>query len=270
MAKKIRFPLIMEQGVEVRSVTELRENFSMERILLYVSNKKLIIWLRNMYEDEIADKIECLDVNDSELAKKLCEIFDVEYNESYEISIELAEEQNKKLKILKEHTTDVSIFEKVGIVAFNQDDLYDLLDKSEETIYLCGDKFTIPINKKGITYIGINEPIVVIDSNEVVDWDERKIVISGVRYNEEYSRILEEADKKTQYDNSNVSGYLSNSYLNFMLSPKDKENAKQCYDTLSRTIDNICYDADARTFEMKQKLKSAGLIGLAENHIENL
>ena len=34
MAKKIRFSLEMEQGVEVRSLEELRENFSLERVVL--------------------------------------------------------------------------------------------------------------------------------------------------------------------------------------------------------------------------------------------
>ena len=31
MAKKVRFPLEMEDGVEVRSMEELRDNFSLSR-----------------------------------------------------------------------------------------------------------------------------------------------------------------------------------------------------------------------------------------------
>lgn len=34
MAKKIRFPLEMEQGIEVRSLEELKENFSLARVLV--------------------------------------------------------------------------------------------------------------------------------------------------------------------------------------------------------------------------------------------
>lgn len=41
MAKKIRFPLEMENGVEVRSMEELRDNFSISRVLSYLKNGKL-------------------------------------------------------------------------------------------------------------------------------------------------------------------------------------------------------------------------------------
>ena len=34
MAKKIRFPLEMENGVEVRSMEELRENFSITNFVI--------------------------------------------------------------------------------------------------------------------------------------------------------------------------------------------------------------------------------------------
>ena len=47
MAKKIRFPLEMINGVSVRSMEELRENFSLLKILSYLSNEKLVTWLRD-------------------------------------------------------------------------------------------------------------------------------------------------------------------------------------------------------------------------------
>ena len=45
MAKKIRFPLEMDNGLEVRSMEELRNNFSLGRVLEYIQNGKLVIWL---------------------------------------------------------------------------------------------------------------------------------------------------------------------------------------------------------------------------------
>jgi hypothetical protein len=38
MAKKQRFPLIMDEGVEVSTLEELRENFSVEKVLEYMEN----------------------------------------------------------------------------------------------------------------------------------------------------------------------------------------------------------------------------------------
>ena len=61
MAKKIRFPLEMENGIEVRSMEELRNNVALGRVLEYVQNEKLVIWLRDRYENNIADTIAELD-----------------------------------------------------------------------------------------------------------------------------------------------------------------------------------------------------------------
>lgn len=59
MAKKIRFPLEMENGIEVRSMEELRNNFALGRVLEYVQNEKLVIWLRDRYENNIAASQWC-------------------------------------------------------------------------------------------------------------------------------------------------------------------------------------------------------------------
>lgn len=265
MAKKIRFPLEMEQGVEVRSLDELKNSFSLARVLGYVRNGKLVTWLRDRYIDDIADAIECLDVNDSELPKKVCEIFGVEYDEDNAIDIEKAEERNRRLGILKECTTDKKFFDVVDIVAFTQDDIYDLLDEQQNIIYLCGDKFTIPMSKKGITYIGINNPVVVVDAKEEVNWKEKEITLSGVRYDDKYQKIIKETDEK-----KSMGAYSKDSYLNFMLSDEDKEAAKHCYNTLASDINSLNYDIDTNVSKLKQQLKNAGLVGCATNYIKNL
>ena len=92
MAKKIRFPLEMENGVEVRSMEELRENFSISRVLSYLKDGKLEVWLRDRFETDIVDKIEQLDLQAEDLAKKLCEIFDITYNEEAEDELKKEEE----------------------------------------------------------------------------------------------------------------------------------------------------------------------------------
>lgn len=270
MAKKIRFPLEMEQGVEVRSLDELRDGFSLARVLVYVSNGKLVTWLRDRYIDEIADAVECLDVNDSEFPKKVCEIFGIEYNEDIAIDMEKAEERNRRLGILKKYTTDKKFFDVVDIVAFTQDDIYDLLDELQNTIYLCGDKFTIPMSKKGITYIGINNPVVVVDVKEKVNWDEKEITLSGVKYDDKYQKIIEDEHTNMLVNTSSIGVYSKKSYLNFMLSVGDKESSEYCYNKLASVINNVNYDIDADVSKVKQQLQNAGLVGLASNYIENL
>ena len=81
MAKKIRFALIMENGVEVRDLEGLRNNFSFPKVIEYINNGKLVIWLRDRYENQIADDIEGINLADNDLEKKLCEIFEIELSE---------------------------------------------------------------------------------------------------------------------------------------------------------------------------------------------
>ena len=68
MAKKIRFPLEMDNGIEVRSIEELRDNFSLARVLAYYKNGKLAIWLRDRYANDLADAIEAVNPSEQNLA----------------------------------------------------------------------------------------------------------------------------------------------------------------------------------------------------------
>ena len=74
-----KFALKMKNGVGVRKLQELRENFDLEQITAYFLNGKLETWLEDRYYDEELEQIRKLNKEDSELQKKLCQIFGVEY-----------------------------------------------------------------------------------------------------------------------------------------------------------------------------------------------
>ena len=190
MAKKIRFPLEMDNGIEVRSIEELRDNFCLARVLAYYKNGKLAIWLRDRYANDLADAIEAVNPSEQDLAKKLSEIFDIPYNEKIETELKKIAEREERLKRLKQFTQEQSFIDHIDSVAFDQDELYDLLDEDTEKIYLCGDRFSIPLSKHGVSYVGINNPIAVIDSKVEIDWHEKKISVEGVTFDEKYQKIL--------------------------------------------------------------------------------
>ena len=285
MAKKIRFPLEMEQGVEVRSLEELRDKFSLARMLVYVSNGKLITWLRDRYVDDIADAIEALAIEDIDLAKKVSAIFDVPYDEQTAIDMEKSEARNRRLGMLKEYTMERRFLDAIDSVAFTQDEVYDLLDEDMKTIFLCGEKFSIPLSKKGMTYIGVNKPVVIVDSKQEVNWQEKSIALIDVIYDEKYQTIVDEAERKrnglgkeqgdfiskdqptTQYSSG---GYCKDSILNFMLSPSEKSAAEGCYNKIKNQLDKFQYDIDSDVADVRKKLLDSGLAGLAENYLKNL
>lgn len=190
MVKKRRFSLEMKDGVEVRTLEELQDNFSLEKVLFYISNGKMQTWLRKRDYNDIADSIEQLDSSDPEYNKNICGIFGVEYDESELEDLEKAKERNRKLELLKQFTDNQEILDNAYFAAFEQDDIYDLLDEGANTIYLCGERFSIPLTVSGVTYIGVNNPVAVISSKTVIDWNEKNISISGVRFDDKYQTLF--------------------------------------------------------------------------------
>lgn len=251
MAKKIRFPLGMKDGIEVRSIEELRDNFSLEQVLSYLSNGKLETWLRDRYLNEIADAVSELDQEDDELGKKICNIFEVEYVDEDEVDIELLKERQRRTELLQNFTDEEKFFEFVDKIAFEQDDIYDLLDEGEVVIYLCGDSFSIPLSEKGINYIGVNNPIVVISSKDKVDFEGKGILFENVRFDEKYQKILDDLEPKINEseikepeinDTDFCEGYgeyVPNSFIHPMLSKRDAEGAKDCYKKLSTILNDM-------------------------------
>ncbi len=268
--KKIRFPLVMGDGAEVRSVAELQEHFSLPEVLAYLKNGKLVTWLRNFYEEELADKAAALDPQSEDLPEQLCRLFDVDYEAQ-----EDAAERKQRLEELQKYTSDQRFLDHVDTVAFDQDELYDLLDENETDIYLCGERFTIPLGKKGVSYTGVNDPVVVIGSKTPVDWAEKGITLSGVRYDEKYQKVLEKAAlpaEQTPVERKDpfAGGYVKTAYLNFMLTPAEKRAAESLYQKASEMLNGLIYDVDDDIRDVKQQLQDGGLIGMADDFLASL
>lgn len=96
----------------------------------------------------------------------------------------------KRINHLKEFTDELKYQDVIDQVAFDQDELYDMLDEGMKEIYLCGEKFVIPLELPGIIYRGINLPIAVINSSIEINWSQRQITIEGMEFDEEYLRTI--------------------------------------------------------------------------------
>lgn len=147
----VKFPLEMKDGVQVRNISELKENFDVEKVVGYFFDGKLKKWLdARWYEDE-SEAISKLDESNPLLAHHLCEIFGVEYEEE-RINPEEIAVRNAQITKLKQYTDDEEIIKNVDAVAFDQEELADLYEKGVEKIYLCEGKFKIPKSKKNLKY----------------------------------------------------------------------------------------------------------------------
>ena len=189
MARKIKFPLEMLNGAQVRTIEELREFFDMKKLLEYYTDGKLLIWLNDRYYENEAAQVRELDSKLPDFKNRLCKILGIECAIDDAIELETVERQIAKLVKLKQYTDDDEIIKNIDAVAFDQDELSTLLDAEKSPIYLCGEYFTIPLNKENIVYIGVQLVQAVIQSDVPVDFHAKGIKFQNIELDEEYKQV---------------------------------------------------------------------------------
>ena len=194
MRKKIKLPLEMADGVKVRTLDELKDNWSLEKVVENYLNGRLATWLNDRYYTELAEQVNALaEVQDNTaLQKELCRIFDVDFADEEDIDVDAVNERNHKLDILRQYTADDTVLKNVDIVAFDQEELGDILDSGENVIYLFNNTFSIPLSVKNKKYIGVGKVECIIHSKDVVDFTKLGIEFENVVFDEKYRKIEEE------------------------------------------------------------------------------
>lgn len=248
MAKKIRFALKMKDGTEVRNLQELQEHFDIDSVMAYYLNGKLETWLDDRYYDEEADQVRELDPEDSELSKKLCEIFQVEYVRDALTSEEI-EARKQKIERLRGITDDEEIIDKVDSVAFTQEELADLLDAGFDTIYLCGKDFQIPLGKGGVTYIGIQTNL-IIPQEQMVQYELNNIRLVNVRISKSKEKVGCEAFKDILSD---ISELLCGEEDLTQLSADKKEAVQSAFQELMESVKKVVADLKVQSYRQKSK-----------------
>ena len=202
MMKKIKLPLEMADGVKVRTLDELKDNWSLEKVVENYLNGRLVTWLNDRYYTELAEQVDALDEvqDNTALQKELCRIFDVDFEDEEDIDVDAVSERNRKLEALRQYTADDTVLKNVDIVAFDQEELGDVLDAGENIIYLFNNTFSIPLSVKNKKYIGIGKAECLIHSKDVVDFAELGIEFENVVFDEKYRKIEEEESPSKFYN----------------------------------------------------------------------
>lgn len=106
MAKTVKFNLICD-GTPIRTVEDLRDNFSIEDVLAYYDSKLLHRWLSVRGYDNLLKKVEEISSEDSmEIIKSLITLFEVE------VDVKKVEESVYILQYNKEREELLSIYKK--------------------------------------------------------------------------------------------------------------------------------------------------------------
>lgn len=197
--KKLKLPLEMANGQQVRSLQELRDNWDLEKVLGYYLNGRLLTWLNDRYYVEEAEQLQKLEKlkNEKKLMQELCAILGKEYQELGCISMKAVEKQNQRLAKLRLYTADDVILKNVDKVAFDQAELEHLTAHGGNIVYLCSGEFNIEKNRENMVYIGIDNPIVKMDRETWQQLRKKNCVFNNCNLNIDKGDILSVEKKKS-------------------------------------------------------------------------
>jgi hypothetical protein len=261
--KVIRFALKMNDGVEVRTLSELHKHFDIDSIMECYLNGKLETWLEDRYYAAEVDQVQKLAQNDPDLSRKLCKIFDVEYVRDA-LSPEEIEARKRKLERLRNITDDDGILAKVDSVVFSQEELADLLDKGLDTVYLCGKDFQIPLSKKDMTYIGIQTSL-MITKEQLSQYESNNIRLVNIQFPKCIEKTGFEAFKEILCDVSEI--------LHSEEEPKEfpagkRESVQKLFQELKRTERELVEELKTES-DVKKSRSANNFIDLIERTFFN-
>lgn len=183
----IQFPLEMKDGKMVRDIIALRKHFDINKVLNVFLDGRLLTWLESRGYDEEFRAISELSKADAELAEKICNIFMVQYVPTEVIDVSKIIEKNERIQRLMQYTEEIE--DKIERVAFNQEELSELIHNGNNCIYLLGKKFLIPL-KENIKYIGLNCPEISFASEETIHlFHEGKIKLINIKFGPDCEKI---------------------------------------------------------------------------------
>lgn len=192
MAKRIKFPLKMKNGAEVRTLDELKENYDLESVLGYFADGRLATWLADRYYDDLCNAINSLNTNDDGFQEALCKCLGIEYisNEYYNLS-EISR-QRERLTYLKSIIADENILKHSNSIALNQEELLAKINEGHKDIYIGKGTFEISLLYENITYHGFENPIVTILATDNVNFKAKNINFENIVFGWDVSKVSDD------------------------------------------------------------------------------
>lgn len=193
--RKIKFALELKDGQEARSIEELREYFDLEKVMGYLHDGKLVEWLEDRFYEDEAKAVKALDINKPDFGKKLCDILGAKYEDVEDV--ETIVWRKERLEKLKQYTADEDIISKIDWVAFDQEDLEDIMREENipATVYLCQNTFSLPsgmYRREKMHYVGLGKNVkVIIRNKEPVDFTALQVVFDNIEIQEEFSTNMQ-------------------------------------------------------------------------------
>lgn len=186
MARRVKFALEMKDGFQARnSIEEIKAHFDYGKIVTYLHDGSLNLWLEDRGYEAEAIALGELDINAPDVKEKVCYIFRVDSDEVVE-EAPFDRKAEAKLMYVRQYTDDENILSKISHVATNQDELTELNDRNVREIYLCGRQFTLSPYAENVKYIGLGDVKVLFSGKDAVDLEGRSIRFQNVNVDKKY------------------------------------------------------------------------------------
>ena len=179
--KKIKFPLVMKNGEEVRDIEALRNNFDMESVAEYYSNGKLERWLENNYYDDILEKVRELTGDEADFGELLAKALGAEWNGTEKINLQSIMKRTELREQLKPYVSEEEL-EKMEHIADTQEELERLVQSGCSPVYLFGKTFSIQEWMGNTEFIGIGHPVVDLEIHSREELQKKKIKLRDVEF----------------------------------------------------------------------------------------
>lgn len=248
MAKRIKFPLEMKDGNKVRTIEEFRTYFDSEKAVMYFLNGKLQGWLEDRHYNHYYEEVCRIDPKKGNILQTICEVLDIEcdVNISESIDLKKIEKNNKKIEKIRQYVDDKKILEKLDSIAMNQKEFDRLIENSYTEVYLFEKNFIIPGTISNMKIIGINNPTLDVDSDEMVDFESRNVTISGAKFGSGYQKIIDDYKYELEHRNDKKHQcYKASNIFDVRLSDQDRKASKKIFDYLEKELYAAKYDIDS-------------------------
>lgn len=163
--KKIKFPLEMKNGKQVRELEEFQEYFDLAKAVEYFSSGRLQEWLKNSYNDDILEEIDGLTGQEDDFVEQFTRALGVE---GCAEKIDVREEMEKAgtMEKLKQFYPEKTAEELLPSAADSQERVERLLAKGRRKIHLLPGKYRIPANARSVTFAGIQNPEIFLEAED--------------------------------------------------------------------------------------------------------
>ncbi len=169
---------------DFHSKREVAENFSLDELLNLTRQRNLQEWLAvNFYAGE-ARKVGAAvndELDNAALKLLLCKIFDLPLeslsaDDTAEISSAVEKNHRREFFVKQIPGDDRKIF-----FAETQGELVKALHEDAKLIYLCGGEFRIPLQMRGVTYIGCDNAVIDFADDTDFDFDANEIILQDLQ-----------------------------------------------------------------------------------------